>query len=111
MKTLFFALLGIFFASCAQQNNSDTAKAEINTGALKSITIQVNGMTCEGCQNTVETAILSLNGVEKVEASFSDLTAIVSFDTTQVDYLAIKEKINKVGYEAAGLKGIVTIQQ
>lgn len=90
------------FASCTQTGSKPEAAAEINPTAVKTIELHVTGMTCEGCENTITTAVTELPGVTKSVASFREELASVSFDTTQVSIETITETINNLGYTVVG---------
>lgn len=62
------------------------------------VNIAVEGMTCEGCENTVQTELHKLQGVGEVKASHINKIVTVMVDTsiTQVDQ--IEHSIDKVGY-------------
>lgn len=65
-----------------------------------SIEMTVNGMTCQGCEDVVETAIKLVDGVEDVEADRYDNVAVVT-GRSDVDEDAIAEKVRMAGYEAS----------
>lgn len=61
-------------------------------------TITVDGMTCSGCERSVQSAVTRLDGVEQVAADHSAGTVEVWFDTTVVDEDTIREEIRQAGY-------------
>ncbi len=56
-------------------------------------------MTCEGCENTVETALTNVDGIVSAEALYSAGTATITYDTTKVNLDLITQTIDKTGYE------------
>lgn len=101
-RILLFMAAVAFFTSCGQSGSKPETVAEINVAAVKTIELHVTGMTCEGCENTVSTAVSELPGVSKSVASFREELASVSFDTTQVSIEKITETINDLGYTVVG---------
>jgi copper chaperone CopZ len=113
MKNLaFFFILTFIMAACGQQSGTqqtggDAAKVEaIAPENLQKIEIAVVGMTCEGCERTVQTAVKSLPGVQDVKASHLDSTAIVTFDKTKATFEQMQTAIVEKGYEATGFQVI-----
>jgi copper ion binding protein len=102
----FIFILAIVVAACGnqtgrQQAGEDAAKTEaISPENLQVIEIAVNGMTCQGCEHTIQTAVGNLPGVQEVKASHLDSTAIVTFDKTKVTFGQMQAAINDKGYEA-----------
>ena len=66
-------------------------------------TLRVTGMTCGGCENAVKRAVGQLPGVSSVSASHSEGRVEVSFDDSQVEIEAIKQKIERLGYRVEGV--------
>ena len=77
-----------------------SAKVQAN----KTITLAVEGMTCEGCENTVKESVEKLPGIETAKASYKEMTAVVTFDSTLIKTADISRAITDVGYEVKGLK-------
>jgi len=106
MKHLFFAfLLAAVFAGCsgksAATDNTAAAKA---ADANKTVTLAIEGMTCSGCENTVQESVTKIAGVTAIKASHLDSTAIVSFDSTLTSITAIGDAVTEAGYVFKGEK-------
>jgi mercuric ion transport protein len=71
---------------------------EIAAGNLDSVTFDVEGMTCTGCENAVKRAVGRLDGVAGVEASHESGKTTVHFDRTLTDDQAMKSMIESAGY-------------
>lgn len=68
----------------------------------KSITLEVIGvhqMSCDGCQQRIQNAVKTLEGVAKVRANARNQRIDVLFDTAKLDATAITERISNVGYQ------------
>lgn len=61
-------------------------------------TIRVTDMTCDGCEDVVETAVSFLDGVESVEADRDSNEVRIEGDVSADDAVA---KIERAGYEAS----------
>ena len=64
-------------------------------------TISVSGMSCDGCERNVESALTNLEGVSRVEADHEgDAVEVVVDDGVTEDDL--HAAIREAGYEVAG---------
>jgi len=67
----------------------------------KKARLSINGLSCAGCVNTVETALRGVAGVEQASVNFAEHTAFVEGDVAVEQLL---DAVKKAGYEAAELK-------
>ncbi|WP_055105910.1 copper chaperone CopZ [Paenibacillus ihumii] len=65
-------------------------------------TLQVKGMSCGHCINSIEGNVGKMNGVESVKVNLNDGTVAVSFDPKAVSLKEIKDVIDEQGYEVDG---------
>ena len=61
-------------------------------------TIEVSGMSCSGCERTVENALKNINGVHRVEANHEAGTVEVAVED-DVDEDGLGNAIHDAGYE------------
>jgi len=107
---LFAAIILISFTACggggtkAEKQPDATVMAEdAHAHAhLHYIQVAVEGMTCEGCQNTVKGAITKVEGVDSAMASFTDGRAFAGYAATTPDTAAIRAAITEAGYKVNG---------
>lgn len=102
MKKFTFLLFGLLIIiSCNREGSSTKNNSNSNTEAQmtanKTAEIQVTGMTCEGCENTVATALTKLDGVVSAKASYKDSVAVVTYDSTKVNRAKLTQAINDLG--------------
>ena len=62
-------------------------------------TLSVSGMTCSGCENSIETSLKKIDGINEVKASHLDSTTVIKFDKTLINIDDISAKIEKTGYK------------
>ncbi|XP_010481705.1 PREDICTED: copper-transporting ATPase RAN1-like isoform X2 [Camelina sativa] len=79
-----------------------------NDSGLRKIQVGVTGMTCAACSNSVEGALMSVNGVFKASVALLQNRADVVFDPNLVKEEDIKEAIEDAGFEAEILAEPVT---
>ena len=103
MKNLVVFLLLAFF-STACSNTGDKAKlpAAATAAAIKTVSLQVKGMSCTGCEETIKESVQKIDGVAECKASFETGKADVKFDSTKTNIKAISEAITSAGYEVGG---------
>ena len=75
--------------------------------AIKKIVLQISGMHCMSCAQTIEKALKNLNGVLNANVNFSAAKAIVEFDSAKVSLAEVDKAISDVGYKV--LKDQVTL--
>ena len=63
-------------------------------------TFHVTGMTCGGCEVGVRRVVKKLDGVEEVEASYKEETAVITYQPEKVTPEQIIEAIESLGYSA-----------
>lgn len=64
-------------------------------------TFTVEGMTCAGCENHVESEVNKLDGIISVKASYEEGNTIVKYDRTKVTEEQIIKAINSTGYNVS----------
>ena len=65
---------------------------------MNKLELKVEGMVCTGCENRLKNAILQMNNVKNVEASFVEKKVIVEF-VKNIDKSEIIEKIKDLGFK------------
>ncbi len=73
-----------------------TPKDEAYEG--QELSLAIKGMTCAGCANHVEKALLALSGVLAAQVSFTLERADIHFDPSRVDLAQIANAVRKIGY-------------
>ena len=72
-----------------------------SVSASDSTTLNVGGMTCESCESTVRSALISLEGVESAIVSHIDSSAIIN--SKGVDRDTLSAAVRSSGYTVDGL--------
>lgn len=63
------------------------------------ITLNVQGMTCNHCKMAVTNALTELEGVQNVEVQLQEGTVNVEYDEAKVDVEKMKEAIEDQGHD------------
>ena len=65
---------------------------------MKEIVLNVEGMVCKGCENRVQNALKTIDGVENVVANHENGTVTVTLNK-EVSESILKEKIEDIGFD------------
>ena len=65
---------------------------------MKETIINVKGMVCNGCENRVKNALKTIDGVEEVEANYTNGIVKVT-SKEEVEESSLKDKIEDIGFE------------
>lgn len=83
---------GAFFAS------STAAPSSLNSQPAK-VALNIEGMTCTGCEQAVNHALKSQPGVFRAESNYKTGLAVVEYDSAKVDVNQLKQAVEKqAGY-------------
>ena len=63
------------------------------------VEIPVQGMTCGGCERSVQAALSQLEGVSGAEADHTAGRVRISFDAEQVDEQRLRNQIEETGFQ------------
>ncbi len=69
---------------------------------MQTITLNVTGMTCGGCVNSVQKILAAAPGVQSVEVSLTPGQAKVTYDPAQTDASALAQAVVNGGFGVAG---------
>lgn len=64
---------------------------------MNNITLQVQGMSCQHCVNSIEGALKDIGAIGKVDLKNESVE--VSFDENQISIARIRETIEEQGYD------------
>ena len=70
---------------------------------LKQARLTLEGMTCEGCIEYVNSGIAKVEGVISYETSYQKANCIVKFDNTKTSVDSIAKAIHSIGYKVTSL--------
>ena len=65
---------------------------------MKETIINVKGMVCHGCENRVKNALKTIDGVEEVDANYTNGIVKVT-SKEEIEESILKEKIEDIGFE------------
>jgi copper chaperone len=104
LMTLFTAvtlLVGCNSNKATQERESETQAA---AAEWVEVTLNVDGMTCDGCENAIKAGVENLEGIASVESSHEEGWTTVEYDANQTSVEEIEGKITETGYTVVGEK-------
>ena len=95
-KLLFIILsIGLFFTGCEFTKKKQVL---VKRSDIVQKTLGIEGMTCMGCEVTLEGSISKIEGVVKVKASLASDSATIEYDKTKTNVAEITKIIKAEGY-------------
>lgn len=79
------------------------ASTSIRANQIKDTVISVQG-NCKSCKKTIESAVKSLDGIQKVSWNISTKKLSITFDQTIISLQKIEDKIAASGYDTDDVK-------
>lgn len=67
----------------------------------KTVTLNVSGMTCSSCVNTVEKALKKVDGVKEVKVSLNEKKATVVLANTKTTTASLMKAVSDAGFTAS----------
>jgi len=68
---------------------------------MAKVDIKVSGMTCGGCERSVQNALTSRKGVTAAKADRNAGIVSVEFDPAQIERPALEKAIQEAGFKTA----------
>lgn len=102
-----FAAVMLSFPSYAHVFYPDNQKSEVvltATSQIQTVSFEIEGMTCSGCEVHVKHAAAELDGVIQTIASHADGTAKVEFDASKTTKEDIIAAIKTTGYKVTPIE-------
>jgi copper chaperone CopZ len=71
---------------------------------MKSISIKVSGMHCDGCAATIEALVSAEDGVQAVSVTYKDSEARILFDPMRTSEDRLVALVQRPGYRVVGCR-------
>ncbi|XP_072963700.1 copper-transporting ATPase HMA5-like [Typha angustifolia] len=75
-------------------------KEDLKERSILVCRLQIKGMTCTSCSNTVESALLAVDGVQKASVALATQEAEIYYDPKITSTNQILDAVDKTGFEA-----------
>ena len=93
---VFVFCMGVILAISCGGNKQEKAQDQ---GEASLIEVKIEGMTCTGCEQTIQRSVGKLGGIKSVTATFTDGRAVIEYYPATVDTLKMKDAITGSGYK------------
>lgn len=103
-KLSFLIVLLIFIAACNNSTTGDQSQAanteqlSAQEGVIEVAVIDVSGLHCESCVNTITTALNEIDGITDTKVSLEQEQAKFKFEPAKVSMEDVKKAIEGKGY-------------
>lgn len=98
MKKVFSVLIVyLILTSCSSKQ--PRVEKESTSAQLVEMELEIKGMHCDDCENSIQTGVRELPGVDSISANYEDSIAYVRFDSTKTNLKEIAAAISKRGFE------------
>ena len=108
---IILAATALLFACNSQTKQAEDSATEVQSVNAEwvEVVLNVDGMTCEGCENAIKAGIESLDGIDAVESSHEEGWTKVKYDKSLTSVEDIEGKITDTGYVVDGEKKQVNL--
>lgn len=104
-KILIVLFAAALLAGCnnaGDKKDQTTSDQQVSAADWVEVTINVDGMTCDGCEKAIKAGVESLDGIASVESSHEEGWTKVKYDKSLTNVEAIEGKITDTGYTVKG---------
>ena len=104
--TVFAGLMLTFpyYSNAFYPQTEQAATAVFQEKSAQKLVLDIEGMTCSGCEAHVEHAAKEINGIQEAKASYAEGKAEIEFDPVQTTPEKIIEAVKTTGYKITGSK-------
>jgi len=96
---LFLAGMILIAVSCNGSGKKSTKETPASVARME---VSISGMTCTGCEQTIQTNVAKMEGVKSVKAVFTVGKAFIDYNPSVVDSAKIRKIITESGYTVTG---------
>jgi copper chaperone CopZ len=99
-----FMVMAFVMVACSGGQSTDEVQPEtaIDSSRLVTVKYSVEGMTCTGCENTINFSLGEMPGVTEVTSSHQEMYTLVTYDSGLVTPEMIGKDITARGYTFKG---------
>ncbi len=78
----------------------------VDKSSTQQVKLNIKGMTCEACTETINQALSKLPGVLEYKTEFKDGSSTIKFDNSKTSEQVITKAVNETGYEVSGTEPV-----
>ena len=76
--------------------------ADIKSEEIAEVVLNIKGMTCSKCEETLKAALVKCDGIQEVNVSHSESHAVIKVNVFEVDFDEVVEVVKVTGFSVAG---------
>jgi copper chaperone len=92
-------LIGFVAITCSPNEYPQAEQANNQIIEAKTVSLEIKGMTCGGCVNSINKAVANCEGINDYDVDLKQGLAVVSFDPALTNETEIAQSISDLGYE------------
>jgi mercuric ion transport protein len=96
VKSIVLIMLIAFCVAC--NTSGKKVNKTVDKDTVSMIEVSISGMSCAGCEQSVQKGVAKLDGIKSVKALSTIGKAFVEYSPAVVDTAKIREAINSAGY-------------
>ena len=97
-------MLAMIVAACGNNTSSEKNTEQKKQSAVEVVVMDISGMHCDGCINTITGVLSEIEGVSDVKVSLEYEQAKVKFNPEEVEADELKAAIEDKGYEVTNVE-------
>lgn len=94
----FFTIATLLLSGCGETATFEPA-AKPPAVAKASVTLDIEGMHCDGCASKVAATLKESPGVASASCTFADKQAVIAYDPEQVETEQLLATVKDLGYK------------
>jgi mercuric ion transport protein len=98
IKIKLTALIVVLALATGCNNTGGKTGKAVDDGKISRIEVSISGMTCAGCEQTIQTKVTELEGIKSVKALATLGKAFIEYSPSVTDTLKIRTAITGAGY-------------
>ncbi len=79
---------------------SVSSSSQAETAPTSTVELEIKGMSCNSCAQTIKAELEGVEGVVKADVSFDRSNAVVQYRPAKVEPAQLVRKIRRIGYRA-----------
>ena len=95
-------LIAVLAIAIACNTTGKKVEKAVDDGRVVKVEVSVTGMTCSGCEQTIQKNVAKLEGIKSVKALSAMGKAFIEYSPSLVDTAKIRTAITESGYSVTG---------
>ncbi len=80
----------------------DLLESDIEEEEIEEVVLNIKGMTCVKCEETLKAGLLKCNGIQEAKVSHKESHAVIKVNVFEVDFDEVVEVVKVTGFSVVG---------